>query len=359
MKTNKPVILFFTALLIFCTPAITGTSEPSCREKEVTFRVGDITLAGTLTLPGTPGPNPGIILISGGNANDRDSTVGPFKPFKIMARHFAQKGFAVLRFDDRGIGKSTGKHTWQYTVEDYANDVIAAIGFLKKEKEIDADKIGLCGHCLGGIIALLANTRVKNIAFIITMATPITTGEDIWRDTRIGFLESQQKKQEINAALELEKQIYKAVRNGENLDNIKQLMIKNEKANFAKLPDHQKKHYKNFDSYFATTYDGNLIKTISTPFYKHFLDYDPLPSLKKVSCPLLVLLGGADLLVPINVNKEKYYETLKTAGHKNFFITVIPKAEHHFIETWTKPRFVEGFPEVISNWLLKRFSKNP
>ena len=114
MKVSK--VFFVLTLIILTLPVSTSAAKQDqrpYREENVTFHVGDITLAGTLTIPNETGRHSVVILISGGNADNRDAQVGEFRPFHIIADHLSRKGVVVLRYDDRGMGESTGKHTWQ------------------------------------------------------------------------------------------------------------------------------------------------------------------------------------------------------------------------------------------------------
>jgi hypothetical protein len=111
------------------------------KEEEVTFKNGQYTLAGTLSLPEDAGPHPAVVLISGSGPQNRDEELFGFKPFAILADALTRQGIAVLRYDDRGIGgSSTG--TEADTSETYAADVSAAYDYLKTRSEIDPKKIG-------------------------------------------------------------------------------------------------------------------------------------------------------------------------------------------------------------------------
>jgi pimeloyl-ACP methyl ester carboxylesterase len=330
------------------------TTTPPFKEKEITFKVGDIALAGTLTIPDSPGPHAAIILVAGGDPDERDAAVGNFKFFKLVAHHFAEKGLAVLRFDDRGVGKSGGKHVWQYTVEDYSDDILAAVKFLKEQKNVNPEKIGLCAHCGGALSSLMAVSRSKEIAFMIALAPPVTRGDETFKLCRKYYFEDLKKSpEEIDETMKLEERIQQTARSGKGFDELEAFIKKKARRDFDKLPEEQRKPFKDFDAYFAATYDGAMVKVIRTPFYRYMLDYDPIPFIEKITCPILVLYGGADIFALPEIHKDKFADTLKKAGNKDYTIKVIPKADHIFTENWgVNGTFVPGFLETMSDWLV-------
>lgn len=123
-------------------------------EEEVIYEneKAGIKLAGTLTLPRLEGPFPAVLLISGSGAQDRDGTELGHKLFLVLADYLTRRGIAALRVDERGVGGSTGDFS-QATSEDFADDVLASVEYLKSREEINTKKIGLVGHSEGGIIA--------------------------------------------------------------------------------------------------------------------------------------------------------------------------------------------------------------
>jgi dipeptidyl aminopeptidase/acylaminoacyl peptidase len=147
--------------------------------EEVTFTNDGNTFAGTLTFPKTEGKHPAVVLITGSGAQDRDENIIGFKIFEVIADHLTQNGIAVLRYDDRGIGGTTGKTVDQSTTEDFAGDVIAAVQYLKTRDNINPSEIGLLGHSEGGIVAPIAAGKSTDIAFIILMAGTGVKGIDI------------------------------------------------------------------------------------------------------------------------------------------------------------------------------------
>src|SRR5262249_16342147 len=110
-----------------------------------------VTLAGTLTIPKTPGPHPAAVLITGSGAQNRNEELMNHRPFLVVADHLTRKGIAVLRLDDRGIGGSSGGSR-DDTTKDFAGDIRAAVEFLRKDQRIDAKRVGLIGHSEGGVI---------------------------------------------------------------------------------------------------------------------------------------------------------------------------------------------------------------
>ncbi len=135
-----------------------------------------VDLAGTLTLPKTGAPFPAVILIAGSGPFDRDETISGHKPFLVLADHFTRDGIAVLRYDKRGIGKSTGSADSSTTL-DFASDAQAAVQYLKSRKDIDPNRIGLLGHSEGAMIAPYLAVQSPDIKWLVLLGAPATNGE--------------------------------------------------------------------------------------------------------------------------------------------------------------------------------------
>jgi len=356
IKTLIICLLYVSFSILLIQNIFTQEENPSYREEEVLFKVGDITLSGTLTLPNTSGPHPAIILISGSWADNRDAEINGFKPFRIIADHLSRNGIAVLRYDDRGVGKSTGKHTYQYTVEDFADDVLAAVKVLKSHQNINKEHIGLCGHSLGAVVAPLSASKLNDISFIILMAGYGTIGEEVMIESR--KLEAQlagKTDAEIEKLIQLEKRMCNVSRTGVGFDELEKDLREMALSDFEKLSKMKKNSFNNFESYFKNTYNGIMLTFIPTPFYKHWLDYNPLPSFKKVKCSTLILFGENDTTVPSEVNKPLIVTALKEAGNKDYTVKIIQKANHYFTNSsnWGKG-FAPGFFDTMINWILER-----
>jgi len=150
-------------------------------EEEVTFTniKDNVTLAGTLTLPKQGGSNyPVVLLITGSGAQDRNEELLGHKPFSVLADYLTRNGIAVLRYDDRGTGASTGKFNGS-TTQNFAADAAAAFAYLKTRKEINPKKIGLLGHSEGGTIAPLVAEANPDVAFIVMLAGTAIAGDEL------------------------------------------------------------------------------------------------------------------------------------------------------------------------------------
>ncbi|MBK9304194.1 MAG: alpha/beta hydrolase [bacterium] len=156
------------------------------RSEEVTYRNGDIVLAGTLTLPEGPGPFPAAVLLTGSGAQNRDEELFAHKPFLVLADHLTRAGVAVLRADDRGVGGSTGSVSLA-TTADFADDALAGVALLRARPDIAGGCVGLIGHSEGGIAAPLAAANAPEaVDFVVLLAgTGVPLGEVILRQAEL------------------------------------------------------------------------------------------------------------------------------------------------------------------------------
>lgn len=148
--------------------------------REVSLASTDgVELAATLTRPKGNGPHPAVVLISGSGPQNRDSEISGHKPFWLIADYLTRAGYVVLRYDERGVGQSTG--TYQvFDFEHFMEDASTALSYLQGLGYVDKDRIGLLGHSEGGYIApLLASQRKGQVAFLLLLAPPVLPGIDI------------------------------------------------------------------------------------------------------------------------------------------------------------------------------------
>ena len=309
----------------------------------------NITLSGTLTLPPGEGPFPAAVLLSGSGPHDRDETIAGHHPFLILADHLTRKGIAVLRFDKRGVGKSTGNYA-EATTGDFANDAEAALAYLKTRKEIDAKKIGLIGHSEGGMIAPMLAARSNDVAWIILLAGPGLKGEDtLLLQSEMILRAAGVNDTQIAKTRDFNKQTYALVRQERDPAKLETKVngLVQSSGLSASIP--------------PTALQAQ-IRMIVSPWFRYFLDYDPVPALQKTMCPVLALNGEMDLQVPAKENLSKIQKALQDGGNKDFQTTELPGMNHLFQHCPTGSPTEYGAIEetispealnTISAWVLK------
>lgn len=326
---------------------------------EVTFNDGDIKLAGTFTYPKTGEKFPAVVFITGSGPQNRDEEVFGFKIFRIIADHLTKNGIATLRYDDRGVGGSTG-NTMQSTTEDFAHDALSAVDYLKTRKEVDKTKIGLIGHSEGGIVAPLAATISNDVSFIVLLSGTGVKGADILIEQQKLILQkSGVDPAFIESNLALQRKINQALLEGKDLNELKPEMKKLAEKDFDNLNAETKSAIADRNAYLDNMVNGQIMQ-FNNNWFKFFVKYDPAPTLENVACPVLMTFGGLDLQVPESQNRPVMEAALKAGGNKNFKTIVYPKANHLYQEALTGspseyaslPKdFVKGFLDDITNWI--------
>jgi pimeloyl-ACP methyl ester carboxylesterase len=297
-------------------------------EEEVEYenKSGGVKLGGTLTLPRDRRPAPAVILITGSGPQDRDESLMGHKPFLVLADHFTRNGIAVLRVDDRGVGKSTGE-TMKSTSEDFVGDVLAGVEYLKTRKEIDAKKIGLCGHSEGGIVGPMAAAKSRDIAFVVMMAGTGLTGEEILYLQGAALIKAAGG-DEKSLALQRNTQelIFKIIKAEKDPAVAEKKIIESLREELKKYPEEEVKHLGgNTDAAIEAQ-----AKSANSPWFRSFLTLDPRIALAKVKCPVLAINGELDLQVPSKENLPEIEKTLKGGGNKDVTVKELPKMNHLF-----------------------------
>jgi len=300
-------------------------------EKEVIVKndKANVELSGTLTMPEKGGPFPVVILITGSGPQNRNEEMMGHKPFLVLADYLTRKGIAVLRCDDRGLGKSTGKFSTATTL-DFATDVSATIDFLKTQKEIDSTKIGLAGHSEGGLIAPIVASERKDVAFLVLLAGPGLTGERILL-MQAGIINNNAglTEKELAADNLLRTKIYATIK--KNSDNEKAAVKIKVLFRSAKKKNPNGKGLPMLDDQQIDLF----IKQCTMPWFRTFLVLDPIDYLSKVHCPLLALNGSLDVQVPAKENLEAIEKALIFGGNSSYSIEEIPGTNHLFQQAKT------------------------
>ena len=285
----------------------------------------EIELAGTLTLPKTPGPHAVAILISGSGPQDRNEELMGHKPFLVLADYLTNNGIAVLRYDDRGVGKSTGDFQ-AATSLDFSTDVTAAINYLNTREDIDAKKIGLIGHSEGGLIAPIIASQSPELAFIVLLAGPgIKCDELLIMQGELIGKSMGRSEEEVQKEAALNREIYDIIKST-SPELTKEKLVSLLQSKFDALSDEEKQQQNISADEMATS----LLQQVGTPWFRYFLNFDPEPYLTKVKCPTLAINGAKDLQVPSTANLQAIKKALEKAPCKDFMTKEFAELNHLF-----------------------------
>ncbi len=311
----------------------------------------NVHLMGTLTLPKATGRYPAAILITGSGPQDRDESLLGHKPFLVLADHLTRAGFAVLRYDERGVGKSTGDFSMA-TSEDLARDVSAAVDFLKTQDEVDPSQIGLIGHSEGGYIAPMVATQRNDIAFVVMMAGPGVPGSEIIpNQTELISRAAGASDEDIRKNIDLLKQIIALATSDKPKPEIKAAIKEMTDKLSANMTDAERK---------ATPAEAlsAQMEGMMLPWFRFFLTYDPRPALKAIKCPVLVLNGSKDLQVDPKLNLPEIKKAFESVGKKNYEIVELENLNHLFQTCKTgSPSEYRGIEETIAPVAMDTITK--
>jgi hypothetical protein len=300
--------------------------------EEVTFinEKGSIELSGTLTLPEKEGSFPAVILITGSGPQNRNEELLGHKPFLVLSDFLTRQGIATLRFDDRGTGFSKGNFELS-TTADFASDVEAAINYLMTRKEVNKDEIGLIGHSEGGIIACSIANGNQNVAYIVLMAGSAVRGDELLRMQQAAIGKAQgMSDEQIRKLGQLNNGGFDIVLNSKDDETLKKDLSEYLKKVMNEFPENERPKGTQADLAIQ-----QMVSQMTTPWMKFFLKHNPYDDLKKVTIPVLAIIGSNDLQVPSNENLSAIQNALREAGNDKSIIKVLPGLNHLFQESST------------------------
>lgn len=317
------------------------------RDEEVSYdnKLQNVTLAATLTIPQGKGPFPAVVLLTGSGPQDRDESLLGHKPFLVLSDYLTRHGIAVLRADDRGVGKSTGIFA-KATTADFATDAEAGVAYLKTRPEVDLHKIGLIGHSEGGVIAPMVAARNKDVAFIVMMAGTGVPGDQILPAQGEAIEVALGKSPEEAAKNEAKEKEMLTLVETEKDDAVLQKELKEKMA--GDVPEAQ---------------IGLQISQITSPWFRYFLTYDPATALRKLTCPVLAINGALDKQVLPSQNLPPIRKALQESGNQHAEVDELPGLNHLFQTAKTgSPAEYAQIEETMSpvaldkiaTWILKQ-----
>lgn len=330
------------------------TPQPPYRFDEETITTeyidshGDaIHLEGTLSYPKGSGKFPTIVLVSGSGQQNRDEEIFQHKPFLVLADYLASRGIAVLRYDDRGVGASTGPLDSADT-HLFSEDAEAMFNALKGNPHVDPKRLGIGGHSEGGAIAPIVAARNKDVKFVVMLAGQGCTGLDV--------------------LLQQNDALYRATGLSNSLLTLRNACIRELFTLPAGTP--QKDYQAIINRYTAGLSKEQidslglgrgaayqLKQEIDLPWIQSFLKLDPAEYLPNVECPILALNGWKDcqVLCEPNINRIKELtqgraicNQLRWLNHLFQHCTTGSPNEYMMIEETFDPYTMD----TIGDWIL-------
>ena len=315
------------------------------RQEEVTFKNGEVTLAGTLLLPAAPPSSkvkrPALVFVHGSGQTWREMYWG-------LGYLYAARGFAVLAYDKRGVGKSTGN--WRdSTFQDLADDAVAGAKFLQTRTDIAANQIGFWGQSQGGWIAPLAASRFPDAAFAVALSGGgLSPADTELFDTEFELTKAGYTADEVKEALAFQKLKNEIIASPSNL-------AKWDEYSRAQAIAKDKKWFRHrgIDVYGPAERDHG--------FWTHmrrFYVYDPAPTLRASKAPLLAIFGELDSPEGVKAQVGAIKQIMDQAGRKDYLVKVYPNGSHNLMEVprdnpkeWVRlNRFPPGFFEMMVDW---------
>jgi dienelactone hydrolase len=318
-------------------PARRAVRRVYYRTAQIGFYNGAVRLSGTLVLPNTPGPHPAVVMIHGSGPVTRDG----LRPWADM---YARRGIAVLIHDKRGTGASTGNWA-RATFADLAGDALAGVAFLEGRPEINGSQIGVHGMSLGGWVAPLAAVRSPSVRFVIVESAPVLTPKAHERLRVEQQLRADGFKPDVVArAVGFMDQKFEVARTGRGWDRLAGAMTRATEEGWASYVN-----------------PPSSLESLQWN-WEHVLSYDPLPALERMTCPVLVLYGGLDTIVPATHSSSRMEATLRNAGNRDTTVRVFERANHGFLQAVTGGKrengslrgFVAGYLDAHVEWLSAR-----
>jgi len=321
---------------------------------DITIQTRAGQVSGTLLLADEPAPL--VILLTGSGSQDRDETVAGFGIFAQLADSLYKYGYSSFRYDDRGVGRSTGET--DATLYELAEDLEDIVLHLQDEYGSAISKTVLLGHSQGGLVAAISSDEIS-IDGIVFMGAPFLPGDEIINNQIQAISEAQGIDDEIvEQNLEFQQRIYEVVRNEDDWDEIEQDLYDRLENQINELPEQQREALGDMNSFIRSQINRQLAAA-KTAWFKSFIEYNPQSDISNFKIPMLALFGEKDSQVILEPNRTMA-ESLKENSDLNLTIVEIESANHLFQQSNTglpseygmlDKRFADGFVEEIVEWL--------
>lgn len=295
-------------------------------DSTIVIKNDSLQIGASLYLPNQKSKVPAMVMVSGTNPQDRNGTMAGYPFFKQIATFLASRGYAVLLVDDRGVGKSTGKYQYA-TTEDFANDALAAVKFLKAQANIDKNKIGLIGHSEGGAASAIAAAKSADVKFIISLAGLASNGfaslikqnEDLVNHSQLSQTDKNRSNQINRLMFETALKYADSANMRQQLDQTYNQWKKVDDSLF-KLSGVKWDHFR-FPIY-------SYVNHAVGKWYRYFIKYNAQEVMKQIKVPVLAINGDKDLMVAGQENLANWRNYIAAGGNKKVVTKLLPNVNH-------------------------------
>jgi pimeloyl-ACP methyl ester carboxylesterase len=304
-------------------------------------------LEGALTYPKGGGKYPTLVLVSGSGQQNRDEEIFQHKPFLVLADYLASRGIAVLRYDDRGMGASTGPLD-SVDTRLFAEDAEAMFNALKGNPHVDPNRLGIGGHSEGGAIAPMVAARNKKVKFVVMLAGQGCTGGDVMLQQNEAIFRARGLSESLLAIRTACMRELFSMPAGSSQKDYKAVLARHT----AGLTKEQ------VDSVgFGRGTAAAIKEQLDSRWMQTFLTLDPATYLPKVNCPVLALNGSKDTQVLPHPNQQRIKQlcpkadcrTLTDLNHLFQHCTTGSPDEYILIEETFAPEAMQA----VAEWILK------
>ncbi len=359
---------YFLLLFLLCIPNALAQRATEFEEKNdkdglsnqesIEIQAGDHKIGGSVAWhDGNPELQSDlVVLISGSGAMDRNGSIAGFQPFRLLASELEQAGYSTFRYDDRGVGTSTGET--DATIRDLADDVIRIVEYFNQQNTYKINDIYLLGHSQGAIVAYTAAAE-SEISGVISMSGPAVPGDEIINQQIYDISDRQGIPDSVvTENIKFQNRLYETVKNESGWEEIEADLKDRLWEQLESLPPQRL-------ASLGTPYDfvekqvARQLESAKSDWFRSFIKTDPLTQLGKLDVPVLALFGDKDTQVDAGINRKALREFSKSYK-PGIRIVTISNANHLFQNAITgspdeyanlDKSFSPGFTDTIIQWL--------
>lgn len=310
----------------------------------------NVTLVGTASVPEGEGPFPCVILATGTGLKDRDNQFSGHRPYAILADYLTRQGYLVVRYDDRGVGKSSAPSA-NFNSLSLAADLEAIYLWARQLDLVDAGRIALVGHSEGASLAAMVAARQKEVSALILLSPQGIPGKQWIKSQLVRRGSTYQVPTEIveQQLLFFDQLMEWAVADQalskEAIDQLAEQL-------FGELSELQL-----FEFRIDNLADG-AFEAFQSNWMKFFLNYDPRSTFAYVSTPVLMLAGAKDTEMVVDQNLAAVELALRAGGNNQLTQRVFPELNHHLQTSVTgTPEETMRLTESISPAVMAQISE--